>query len=218
MAYKNKVKLPFTSLQELSLQYCASEHIYSLGFMALPQLRLLGIEALGDFGDIQRHDCKILVPYLNDIRIPVNLPSLTHVVLHNICENVIAPFQILKTALAVTHLVIRSPIPYVLWGLDWLSPSSVEYYCHQLEEFSLYVESCNYHHVEAIVNRRSQPLQKLLIAREMMGNIAPSGFQSRAEVAKMMESMVRDGRICVVEEDLIPRYEVEMERMRQYMQ
>ena len=127
----------------------------------------------------------------------------------------VAAFQLLRIAPAVTHLVIRLSISYLLRGLDWFLPSSAGCCCPLLQELSLYVESCNYHHVQAIVNRRPQRLQKLLIAREMAGNIAPSGAQSKDEVAEMVERMVRDGRVSVVEDDLIPGYEVEMERMRQ---
>lgn len=223
-AIENQVKLPFISLSQLSLRCCINNQMYTLGLMDLPKLQLLGIEEWSQCEDPRQTPCLACKsrtqPHYREI--PVSLPSVSHAVLYNLSEEIFTPAQILHNAPNLTHLTIRSPISYTLGKLPSSQVNSpvedslqatIET-CTRLQDLGLFVSSCDARHVDIVMNRHLQPLQKLRISRKMVESMSSQHSASEFEI---VGTMVKAGRIDVIEDWIVPRFEVEMERMRQDM-
>lgn len=209
------------SLTELSPQEGANEHIWTLGIMDLPKLQLLGFEGPVPDKYSRRPPCSGCVTQGQQfipLLVPVSLPSLTYAVLHNIYSVVASPHQILHSTPALNYLTMRIPVSYVTSnGVSWLSSTSSRSYFPVLQEFGFYVNSCDVRHLEFIMKFRSGYLEKLCISRKMMDGMEAQVCDEERYALEVVKAMEKEGKICVVEEDLIPSYEVEMERMRSHI-
>jgi len=203
-------KLPFQSLLELSLRDWSTECLYFLGLMDAPKLRILGLEKLDQSGkeyDYRCYPCALKGPDVPLPAFPTYLPSLTHVVLFGISEQIFAAPRILTSAPALSHLVIRllqpkqsslstlTSIPQSFERLDACIQSYSE-----LQELGIYSGSCSTDQIKAVIGQLPSSLQKLRIGSKILEYVE-------------MRDVAEIGRVKVVV-GLDPNYEEEIERMR----
>jgi len=217
-------KLPFLTLEELTLQELDTLSLSILGMMQLPNLRLLGIQERRDYDDPEEIDCTP-VKFFNwaERDFPISLPRVTHILLYKMSSDIVSHNRLLQSAPSVTHLVVSHYFQPEEWDPKWLiwrsqtciTGNALPSLCPNLQELTICCPRGKLRDFKAIVDSRLPTFRKLRIGKgqvDRMENYVYWGkkrFLPREDTSRQLL-----GDILEVTDYDFPYFHDEVARMR----
>jgi len=221
----SNLKLPFHSLEELSLQELDSGNLSILGMMDVPNLRMLAIDEYREPADPQQPLTKPTSGW-EESNFPISLPCVTHILLYNMSNDIVTHEYLLQKAPSVTHLVISArdetrgcdPECLILREPTYNANELVPPLCPDLQELTVCLPRGKLQYFEELVTSRLPTLRKLRLGKGQVDRMENYRYWCKKHfVAQDKRSgKVIEGVLEVMDCDF-PHFEGESARMTMMM-